>query len=216
LSADVTREVATVRREADRLCRVLRDRLARFDVSADAAPRMQTANTALAFVEAVAGATPQTLVHVVATAGKGASDAAIASSLRKSEDVATTLEATKWEVFEALGRLSDGRAEAAAAIRVRVGDALSKDEYAVALKPALDAALSDALRLLTETSVPPPPSPKPSPPSPGRRRLETQRQVNLGAAEATRLFEALGARLRKDPTARLDVDWELFRPGGPE
>ena len=141
--------------------------------------------------------------------------------LGKAAELGGTLEGTNWEIFETAGRLADQRREAANSIRAAVAQALSSDEHVTQLAPALKAAQSQALRLLTKTippeTPPPPPAPPvpiaaPPPPIPPRSATtiidhgSTQAQ---GAAEAIRQLNQLQEKLSANQRLRVSLRWQI-------
>jgi hypothetical protein len=207
LVEDVKGQVVAIRLGCERLCHALRDAMPWFGISAESAPRMRTATAGLAFVEGVASSRPEDVVRVVARARVETSEAAMGSSLKRATELCKRLETTRWELLEAVAKLTDARAAAATAIRERVADALSKDEYAVALGPELDRAESEAVRLLTQTPPPPPP--------PGRRVVEKRERRALSAAEGAPVFRHLEEVLGREAALRLDLEWEIYKPEEP-
>jgi len=127
----------------------------------------------------------------------------MATSYRKAEAVHTALEATKWNLFDAVAALTDERAAAAAGHRSQLVEALSHDEYAIALGERLRKLEDDAVRLLA-----PPPT---KPPTPGKQVVETKSHQNLAASAAQDILDELGSRLKADAELRLDVSWTLTK-----
>jgi hypothetical protein len=215
LEADVLRLVQELREPATRLATALRNRSQALGLATEAAERCLTAAAGVKLVETLLSPQSAGAVSELARAEAARSDQALGKSLKSAGEVVGALESTNWEVFEAVGRLSDERAPVAQGVRKRVVEALSRDELAVALGPALRAAQSDALRLLVEVHPPPPPPPpgRPAPPKapPGDVVVEEGPEAELKPAEAQPLLKRLQERLQKDPTLRLRLTWKLVR-----
>ena len=113
-----------------------------------------------------------------------------------------------------VGALTDDRAEAGTAIQQRVREAFERDELAVALEPALRAAESDAVRLLTIVPKPAEPPVSPPPPPPGTRLVERSRASDLDPARAREVLAKLEQRLTEKPNRRLTIDWRIDESEG--
>jgi hypothetical protein len=179
---------------------------------ADDAPRLRTAIAAQALLETLLAPQAENAVQVLcAFEAPPSSDPALGRSLRSAAEVEAVLQATNWELLEALRAIHDERTTAAEALRARVAEALRHDELSQPLGPALRAAQSDALRLIV-------PSPPPSPSSPSFAPtpvpVERGQAQGLGAAEAQERVQVLLRRLRDDPALRLTLTWELHKPRG--
>lgn len=209
LEADVLRLANELRDPARRLASALRDRLQALGLAAEEGDRTRTAAAALKLVEVLVSPQSTGVVSELARAGAPQSDQVLGRSLKSASEVLGVLESTNWEVFDAIARLSDDRAVAAEVIRRRVVEALTHDELASALGPALREAQSDALRLLVK--VPPKPPP-PQPPPPPREEIvdEAQEQL-LKSTEARGVLEQLQKRLHDDPSLHLRLVWKLVR-----
>ena len=115
--------------------------------------------------------------------------------------------------------LADDRQAAAQGIRAQLVEALSHDEYAIALQSRLQKLESDAVRLLAPAkpaAPPPPPPPLPEPVVvPGIVVVDTADQHGLSAAVAQARLKNLADRLAADPALQLDLSWKLYRRKGP-
>ena len=74
----------------------------------------------------------------------------------KAAELEGNLNAAGWEIFDAVGRLTDVRQAEAKQILADVHQALASDEHVIQLAPALKGAQARAVRLLTKTQSPPP------------------------------------------------------------
>ena len=118
-----------------------------------------------------------------------------------------TMEATRWELFNAVAALTDDRAAAAQGIHRQLVEALTHDEYAIALQSRLSKLEGDAIRLLT------PQTPKLKP-TPGIEVVETASSQGLAADEASTLLAELGEKVEGDASLKLDLSWKLYRKKG--
>jgi len=122
------------------------------------------------------------------------------TSFRRAQDVLELLRRTKWELFEAIARLGDARAERAGTLRRELAEVLAADEYAVELAGKLPDLETQALRLLT-----PPITPDPTP----VLREGTHRELDREAL--ARVARELDQLLSEQPGATLTLDWTLRR-----
>lgn len=213
LTEDVARQSGELRDSAARLVARLRERLQGLGIELSGSARLGTASAALNLIESILSPQSHGVVAVLASATVPSSDQALGRSLKSAAQVLGTLESTNWEVFDAVGRLSDERRGAAAGIRQRVSEALGHDEIAQALGPVLSQAQRDALNLLVDTATPvdpPPPAPAPPPPVAGEEVLGEGDAV-LSGAEARVALDQLQKQLADEPQARLELKWRLLR-----
>jgi hypothetical protein len=213
LSEDLARQSGDLRDPAARLLARLRERLQGLGIEPSGSARLGTASAALSLIESILSPQSHGVVAVLASATIPSSDQALGRSLKSAAQVLGTLESTNWDVFDAVGRLSDERRAAAAGIRQRVSEALGHDEIAQALGPVLSQAQRDALNLLVDTGKPadpPRPAPPPPPPVAGEEVLGEGDAV-LSAGEARVALEKLQKQLADEPQARLELKWRLLR-----
>ncbi len=207
LAENVRAQVGPARADCEQLCRRLRERIRSFGGTPESAARVQTADAVLALVESVAAVSSASeIVSVLARAELRTSATAMGSSFRKAGAVYSGLEGVNWEIFDAIGKLTDGRAAESGRIRDQAGQALAADEYATALIPALHRLQSAAVSLLTAVPVKAPPPPPPPPPA----TLEGHESA-LGAEAAQRILDGLAAALRQDPARRLELTWKITK-----
>jgi hypothetical protein len=120
-------------------------------------------------------------------------------------------------VLTGLQRIEDHRRPRAEAILNDLRDALSRDELAVSLSPAVQDAVHRASKLLAEPSKNEPvqkTEPEPAPPPPGWTVVERETRDSLDAAAARQLFAELEARLKQPGEHRLRLSWTLERRSG--
>jgi hypothetical protein len=198
------------------LARKLRELLPRFSNQGAETPRLKTAHAAQQLIEAVLNARGGRLVEAMAGVTLGASEEAVGRSVKKAPALLTTLEGIKWDLLEGVRRLTDYRSERGKAIWTAVKDAFERDEYAVALGPALQEAESSAVRLLTEPppSPPEPPGPKPKDdgePEPGYTIILQGRGDGMNEKAMNKAVEEIREAMKSDKAARVKLTWEVFK-----
>lgn len=143
--------------EAHAACRSyaqrLESNLKRFGVDAISADRMKTAGTTLALVERVRTGSKDAVVADLAAAEVATSETAMGRCISKAPALDGQLESANWDIFEGIMQLTGEGQEAAATVRREIIEALTSDEHAVPLAPALTEAGSSAVRLLTQAAA---------------------------------------------------------------
>ena len=168
-------------------------------------------------VERVNASESDDIVGILASAEIATSESAMGECRSKAAELNGTLEGTNWEIFEAVGKLTDERKATAEEIRSSVEQALRSDEHVIQLGPALKGAQSKAVRLLTNppvTEPTPDPTPKPKP-TPRKRVVGKDSKEGLGISEAKDLLSDLAQGLREGQDIRLNVSW-IIEEGGSE
>jgi len=140
---------------------------------------------------------------------------AMGTSFRKAGAVRAAIGATKWELFQGVTALTDERAAAAQGLIGQLREALSHDEYAIALQSRLTKVEGDAIRLLTPPKSEPPPPPPPTPPR-GRKVIGRTDKKGVSARQAVVLLAELQDKLTTDADLTLDLSWTLYRDAGEE
>lgn len=196
----------------DGFCRDLGRHLKSFGVDGEP-DRLRTARSAQRLLSALGAADAAlAFVSALATAKLETSETAVGRTVAKADELSEALRTASWEVIEGLGKLTDERQTAAAAIFRRVAEILSTDEHAIGLRAALAEASRDAVRLLTDVRPKPqPPEPPPPPPAPGRIVIDSGQETILAADEAEAILTKLAHRLRQDTSLRIDLSWCLSR-----
>jgi hypothetical protein len=216
LTDEVTRQAGELRDPAGRLVTKLRERLQALGIELADSQRLQTASAGLKLLESLLSPQSTGVVAVLASATMPGSDQALGRSLKSATQVLGTLESINWEVFEAVERLQDARRDAAERIRGRLRDALTQDEFAMALAPVLAQAQRDALNLIVEVQPPPtkpqPPVPPPPPPAQPGEEIIDQGDGIYSQTEARATLDKLQKHLADAPQARLELRWRLIRP----
>jgi hypothetical protein len=143
---------------------------------------------------------------------------AMGTSYRKTGAVRNAIETTKWELVEAVAGIADDRRAAADGILTQLKEALTHDEYAIALQPRLSKLVDDAIRLLTPTKPKPGTGTKPGGEAgggegwgTGRKIIEEVDKASVSAADAGSLLSNLQEKLAADGSLKLDVRWTLYQ-----
>jgi hypothetical protein len=218
-AADLKAEADRRRQSVDRLCAELRQHLRQLGIDARGAPRLQTAQAALALVRGIAEASKDDVALVIANTQVATSAAAMGESLKKAEEMSAVLENTSWELFEKIAQLPRERAPQAQSVIDQVKDVLTRDEHVAELKRALKDAQSAALELLTSLvdATPPqsPPLPPPFVPPISPRAGMAGDEHGIDARSATTVFASIKKAMESDADLVLDIRWRLYRKGGP-
>jgi hypothetical protein len=199
--------------------RSLRDRLAKLGLSTTDAPRMKTGVATQTLVDRVHGTEPGEVVGVLATAQVATTESSMGECLSKAAELSGRLDATDWEILEAVGKLTDERKAEADEIHRKVQEALESDEHVAQLGAALKLAQSQAVRLLTQKQQPSPspepmPPVKPSPqPASGRKIISQGSKEQLGLPAAKELLAKLDKEADNGRTVELTITW-LIEEGG--
>src|SRR5262249_36156765 len=174
----------------------LHDSLREFTVAPERANRLITARATLSLLDAIAAAGPAGAIPPLPGASTPSSEAAMGSNLRKASELAPVLESTSWAVFESLRGVAPEKAARARQVLDGLQEALSSDEYAVALGPRLKRLHDDALALIVERKKEGVPS----------ELVEEGSKEGLAADEGRTLLQALVGRL-VNPQHQLDISW---------
>ncbi|MGI9181610.1 MAG: DUF6079 family protein [Longimicrobiaceae bacterium] len=196
----------------------LNDRLARLDVDPPTADRLRTARAAGAFLAAIAAARREGVAAAMAAAEVATSATAMGECIRKAASLRSTLKATRWELFEAIGELQDPYRERAVGILSRLREALTHDEHVTALEPALNRAQAEAVALLGEAArrpglaepAPEPKRPTPEPPTPAPPGVQIHKRRQVAAAELEPLLAELRSDVAGAADARVEVEWRVY------
>ena len=184
----------------------------------DGTDRMKTTSATLALVERVHAGDAGELVPLLATAAIDTSETSMGECLAKAAELEGNLDTAGWDIFEAVGRLTDERKPAVDEILAEVRQALSVDEHVCQLAPALKGAQAKAVRLLTkpaEPSTPPPPVPKPPIQKPGKQVVGQGSEQDLTLPGARDLLSRLDREAKPGQAIRVNVGW-IIEEGGSE
>lgn len=218
LEADVLAVVTPLREPARNLVKRLEAACQSLAVPASAAARLTSSRVASRLVEDVLSTSAEERLAALARAPlDGCTYEAVGTSLKQAGTVGAVLESAKWQLFEAIGRLADGRRERAQRVLGALRDALGRDELAVALPPALRHAEDEATRLLVEEIDRPPLPPLPPPPRPRKPEPAVEEDKGelkgLDAERVQELAARIAARLAKNPGASVTVSWKIEERG---
>src|SRR5205823_13238543 len=120
--------------------RQLKERLDHLGITG--VPRLKTAQAVQALADRLHAAEGDAVVTALAATEVATSEAAMGIVLVKAGELAATLDAFNWEILDAVGRLTDERQAGATEVDRIVREALTADEQAVPLAPALKEAQS--------------------------------------------------------------------------
>jgi hypothetical protein len=206
-------EAARTKLPAARALRAgLERRLAAFAPGMEA-PRLATVAAAEKMLAALDRASDDGRVEALAKATLPVPEAALTQTLSRIADLRSALEQADWALLEAATRLGGERTNQAKALEGKVAEALTADEHAVALAPALAAARRTAVALLAETSQPPPPPP---PRKPTAQVVEEGIREGLTARQAEGVLDTIRRQLAENPRYRLQLTWTITRTGDGE
>jgi hypothetical protein len=219
---DEVKRIASEHREAcDELLPILKRHVLQYSgVGADTA-RVKTALATRMLVDDVSKAAANDMVQSLCAATIETSESAMGTSLKKARLLVDVLNGTKWNLFDAIKKLDGRRGEAARLILSDLEDALSKDEYAIALAPVLASLEGKAAQLLAD--IPSPAGPQPgkagpdAPPAPppakaGAIKIDGGSESVVTRSEFVELAERIEQHLEKDESARLRINWEVYKP----
>lgn len=214
LVSQLRAKVGELKSAIEGLCRELPARLQAVGLDLATADRLITARSAQALVATLSAGSDDQLVSLLATAELKTSDAAMSQTTgAKAKVLDEIVRMTDWELFDAVGKLADGRKTEAQAITGRVREALKADEHAIALKPVVNEAKRKALKLLTQAPAPPPLPPPPPPQPPAAEIVEQQQRRALSASAGREVLKGIDKKLDERPDYRLDIEWTI-RKGG--
>jgi hypothetical protein len=189
-----------------------------FSIEGSTAPRLQTAQAALALLSSLIEADKDAVVEVIARSTIATSEVAMGESIKKASELTDALDRTHWPLFETIRQVPADRAPEARAILDKVRDVLTRDEHVMALVGSLQEAqhAAQALvdRIVEEIAPPPRLAKKPQPPPRPSPTVEpADSRQGLGMSEAVALFEAIQKQLASDPDLLVDLKWRLYRKG---
>jgi hypothetical protein len=213
--AAVQQRAAQYQPDLERLYQGLRSRLESLGIEVHTAPRMQTAQAALAFVNRISEADKDEVVQGIASAVLATSAAAMGEAVKNVKGPAAILEdTTPWEQFERLRQLPEERALHARDLIETVKALLTRDEHVMPLVQGIKAAQLAVIDALTERAESPAPStfrrPSPIPPPPTAPPEATDSRRGIGLPAATAVFENIARALAANPALVLDIDWRLY------
>ena len=124
--------------------------------------RLATARRAAALLDQLTAETDdKVLVELLASADLGVDDTTVSRSMSTARSVVAALTGTQWTLLDAVGKLTDARAERARALLEHLADAAARDQFQRDLIAELTTAVERTGRLLAE----PIPTPVEKPPA---------------------------------------------------
>lgn len=184
----------------------LRERLTGLGITGT--PRFKTAQAVLALADRLHGTEGEGVVSALASAEVATSEAAMGTVLVKAGELAATLNAFNWEILDAVGRLGDERQAGAAEVDRIVREALTADEQAVPLAPAMKEAQSKAVRLLTQ------PGPEIRPKPGGGRKVRQGKKSDIGLEAARQELKLLEMEAQAGHTVTVSLAWQVVEKEG--
>lgn len=213
LIAELKKEVA---KETQQACRSysqrLNEHMTPVGLTPDTTDRMKTAAATLALVSSLNSAEAGVVVNLLATATVATSEAAMAECVSKAAELEGNLDTANWDIFDAVGKLTDERQAAGQEILAEVRQALESDEHVVGLAAAFKGAQAKAVRLLTKAVDPPRLLPPIAPPirpieKPGRRVVGQGEKQNLTITAAQNALSELDGKLKPGQSVRVNLNW---------
>jgi hypothetical protein len=191
-------------------------------IDSTAGDRWQTATATLAMVERVHDVELAEVVNALATAEVATTETAMGACWSNVAELSGRLDATDWEIFEAVARLTDERKVVADEIGEQIRQALTSDEHVVPLGATLKAAQSRAVRILSQSPErsrdqgPEPPPAKPASFSPsGPHLIEQGSEQHLDLEAAKALLLRLERKRQDGQEIRVHMSW-VIEDGGAE
>jgi hypothetical protein len=193
----------------------LRERLAGLGITD--AFRLKTAQAIQTLLDRLNMAEGAAVVSALASAEVATSEAAMGTVLEKANELSATLNAFNWEILDAVTRLTDDRQAAAAEVKRLVCEALTADEQAAPLAPALKEAQSKAVRLLTQPLSPPPPPSLPpliKEKKDERDKVRHGERAGLSVTQARLQLDQLEQEARAGHKVTVNLSWQIAEGGG--
>jgi hypothetical protein len=224
MSASVKRKSSEARTACQGFCEKLKDRLTKFGLDPTSANRFLTATATNALLEKINSSEADQVVSVLVAARIATSAPEMGECLRSASRLSGVIDGTNWEIFDAIGKLTDDRKIQAEQIRTAIGNALQVDENVTALGPVLKEAQLKAVRLLTDSRPPTPPGPDhgggappvppgTKPPQSKNRVVASESRTGLSVSDAESVLGELGKEVKKGRTVKLNISW-IVEEGG--
>ncbi len=217
LSTECKKKAADAKKACQAYQQGLSQRLTELGMSPDATDRVKTASATQSLVEKVGVTEPGAIVKLLATANIATSEAAMGECVAKAAELEGNLDTAGWQTFELVRRLPDVHQATAKKILTELEDALSSDEHATELAPALKSAHAQSMRLLEKlVEVKPPPTkpgiipPPIKPPAKQEKTVvEQESREDLTLQAAKEQLDDLGNRIGPDQSVRVNVSWVI-------
>jgi hypothetical protein len=214
LTTEVKQRASETRQGCQRYRQRLRDRLTQQGLDVDNADRLKTAAATQALVDRLCSTEPGLVVNLLATAAVTTSENAMGECVSKAAELEGNLDTAGWDIFDAVGKLSDERQQKAQEIVSAVRLALVSDEHVKQLAPALKGEQARAVQLLTKPVERETPrnedGPRLKPPErPGRREIIRDAKEGLTISQAEDCLARLRRDLKTGQTARINLGWVI-------
>ena len=205
LIATVKSKAAEQREACHEYHRSLNSRLRELSIESATADRLKSCIDSVSLLDAIHGVDDASVISVLAAANFSTSEAAVDECIGKASQMHATLDSTNWEIFDAISKLTDDRKEEALEIGKAVMVAVSSDEHAVALAPALQLAQSKALRLIVDPTPPPPP-----PPLPDLELVDEKSHQDLETSKVKSILKDLEEQLAENQIIKADLTYRIY------
>jgi len=214
LSTECRKKAGDAKKSCQAYQQRLNQRMTEMGMSPDTTDRMKTAKATLSLVEKVGVTEPAAIVKLLATAIVATSEAAMGECVAKAAELEGNLDTAGWQTFEIVRKLPDEHQATAKKILSELEDALSSDEHATELAPALRSAQAQSMRLLEKlVEVKPPTKPgvttpviKP-PENQEKKVVEQDSRQNLTLQAAKEELGDLSSGLGPAQSVRVNVSW---------
>lgn len=221
LSTECKKKSADAKKSCQAYQQGLKQRLTELGLSPDSTDRMKTASATQSLVEKVGVTEPGAIVKLLAAANVVTSEAAMGECVSKAAELEGNLDTAGWQTFELVRKLPEEHQATAKKILSELEDALSSDEHAIELAPALKSAQAQSMRLLEKLVEVKPPVTKPgvAPPSikppvkQEKKVVEQDSRENLTLQAAKEELDGLDSKLRPDQSVRINVSWVIEQGG---
>ena len=221
LATECKKKAAGIKKSCQAFQQGLKQRLSELGISPDDTDRMKTASATLSLVANIDATEPAAIVNLLATANVATSEAAMAECVGKAAELEGNLDTAGWQTFELVRKLPEEHQATAKKILRELEDALSSDEHAIELAPALKSAQAQSMRLLEKLVEVKPPETKPAgsppaikPPMTQEKKVveqDSREDITLQAAKS--VLDGLNSRLERDQSVRINVSWVIEQGG---
>ncbi|HUY32647.1 MAG TPA: hypothetical protein VMV69_07675 [Pirellulales bacterium] len=221
-AGSVSKELKTKAGEARGGCQGyhqrLSERFVELGMRPEGADRLKTAIASQTLVDRLHTAEAGAIIRLLAAADIATSEAAMAECVSKAVELDSNLNTANWDLFEAIGRLSDERQAVAQQILAELRAALAGDEHVAQLASALKAAQAKAVRLLTRPDDKTPPKPPLVPPVKppvvtGKKVVEQGTREGLSLQAAKEMLADLTDQAQPGRMVRINLSWSIEEGG---
>ena len=221
LATECKKKYADAKKSCQAYQQGLNHRMTEIGMSPDTTDRMKTAKATLSLVEKVGVTEPAAIVKLLSTANIATSEAAMGECVGKAAELEGNLDTAGWQTFELVRKLPDEHQVTAKKILNDLEEALSSDEHAIELAPALKSAQAQSMRLLEKLVEVKPPVTKPGvtppkikpPVKQEKKVVEQDSRENLTLQAAKEELDGLDSRLGPDQSVRINVSWVIEQGG---